>query len=227
MKISFKFPIVTNVSFIVFNRYKLPEFANGNLHQLEYKYLNNLKKTNIYKARKLGRSFRYIDDITNFNCNDQIIELAEEIYGNQVKLNKENDGIHIANVLDLTIEIDPTECTITTDLFDKRRAFSFNIVNFPDLSGCIPAQNAYGIIPSQILRYYNSCTKINDFKSNCHLLFLKVLTQSYKDDQVKNKIKSFCNKHLPQVTKYGCTRKDLLDKLISVIPSNTIVAGRP
>ena len=54
-----------------------PEFANANLHQLEYKYLNDLKKTNIYKARKLGKSFRYIDDITNFNCNGQITELAE------------------------------------------------------------------------------------------------------------------------------------------------------
>ena len=99
-----------------------------------------------------------------------------------------NQGIHTANALDLTIEFDPIECTSTTDLFDKRRAFSFNIVNFPDLSGCIPAQSAYGIIPSQILRYYNSCTKINDFKSNRRLLFLKVLTQSYKEDRVNNKI---------------------------------------
>ena len=204
-----------------------PEFANGHLHQLEYKYLNNLKKTNIYKARKLGKSFRYIDDIIYFNSNDRIMELAEVIYGNKVKLNNQNQGIHIANVLDLTIEIDPVECTATTNLFDKRRAFSFNIVNFPDLSGCIPAQSAYGIIPSQILRYYNSCTKIDDFKSNCHLLFLKVLIQSYKEGKVKNKIKSFCNNHLPQVTKYGVTRKDLLDTLISVIPSNRTVAGRP
>ena len=204
-----------------------PEFANGHLHQLEYKYCNNLKKTNIYRARKLGKSFRFIDDITSFNNDDRILELAEEIYGDKVKLNKENQGILKANVLDLTIKIDASEGTATTDLFDKRRAFSFNIVNFPDLSGCIPTQSAYGIIPSQILRYYHSCTSIDDLKSNCHLLFLKCLTQSYAVSNVKNKIRSFCNSHLPPVTKYGCSRKDLLQTLISIIPRDIAVAGRP
>ena len=204
-----------------------PEFANGHLHQREYKYLNNLKKQNIHKARKLGRSFRFIDDITSFNTDDLIIELAEEIYGTQVLLNKENDGTLEANVLDLTIKIDPRESVANTTLFDKRRAFNFDVVNFPDLSGCIPSRMAYGIIPSQLLRYYKSCTTTEDLKSNCSIMFQKVLSQSYTKSNIVNKVKSFSKKHLMEVTKYGCNKKDLLDILLSSIPRSITVTGRP
>ena len=204
-----------------------PEFANGHLHQREYKYLNKLKKQNIYKARKLGRSFRYIDDITSFNTDELILELAEDIYGTQVVLNKENYGTLEANVLDLTIKIDPSERVANTTLFDKRRTFNFDIVNFPDLSGCIPSCMAYGIILSQLLRYYKSCTSTNDFKFNCSLLFQKVLSQSYTMYNIMNKVRSFSKKHLKPITKYGCNKKELFDILLSSIPRNITVTGRP
>ena len=55
-----------------------PEFANGHLHQCEYAFLNQLKKTNIYEARQLSKTYRFIDDVTSFNADDKIIELAEE-----------------------------------------------------------------------------------------------------------------------------------------------------
>ena len=142
-------------------------------------------------------------------------------------LNKENDGTLEANVLDLTIKIDPRESVANTTLFDKGRAFNLDVVNFPDLSACIPSRMAYGIIPSQLLRYYKSYTTTDDLKSNCYIMFQKVLSQSYARSNIVNKVKSFSKKHLFEVTKYGCNKKDLIDILLSSIPRSITVTGRP
>lgn len=204
-----------------------PEFANGHLHQCEYAYLNRLKKTDLYKARKLSRTFRFIDDVTSFNADDTIMELAETIYGNRVVLNKENIGTLDANVLDLSITIDGNTNTAKTNLYDKRRAFNFDVVNFPDLSACIPSRMAYGVIPSQLLRYYKSCSGKDGFLYNCNILFDKILQQSYTISNITNKVEAFCKNHLPTNTKYGCNSKRLESEIIDCIPRNITVTGRP
>ena len=83
------------------------------------------------------------------NALDQILEYSEEIYGNSIQLNKENQGHLTADVLDLTITIDRDSKTATIKLFDKRRAFKFSIVNFPDLTANISTKMSYGVIVSQ------------------------------------------------------------------------------
>ena len=99
-----------------------PEIANGHLHQCEYSYLDKTKKINIYKARSLNHSFRFIDDISNFQSNNLIASIATEIYGLKLTLNKENEGTRRADVLDLSLKIEEDN-TITCNLFDKRRPF--------------------------------------------------------------------------------------------------------
>ena len=42
---------------------------------------------------------------------------------------------------------------------DKREAFNFEIVNYPDLSGSIPEWTAYDIYISQVIRYAKCLTK--------------------------------------------------------------------
>ena len=204
-----------------------PEIANLHLHQQEYTYLNKLKKTNIYSARKLKYSFRYIDDISSFNADDKILDVATEMYGNNVLLNKENEGTTYANVLDLTINLNPSLKTATTTLFDKRRSFKFDIVNFPDLSGCISSSMAYGVIPSQLLRYYKSCSIRKDLIFNCSILFTKLLQQSYTLKNMETKVKDFIFKHVPVVTKYQCNNKQLFTVMMSAVPRNYKVSGRP
>ena len=82
-----------------------PEIANLTLHQQEYEYMNKLQKNNVYKARHLNETTRLIDDITNVNGNNKIGEVAEDIYGSVIKLNKENEGMLSVNVLYLAITI--------------------------------------------------------------------------------------------------------------------------
>ena len=58
-----------------------------------------------------------------------------EIYPRELSLTSD-DAILVTNYLDLRIEIKQNE--IRTSLFDRRDAFGFEVVNFPDLTGNIP-----------------------------------------------------------------------------------------
>ena len=202
-----------------------PEIANLHLHQQEYQYLNGLKKVNIYKARKLNNSFRYIDDITSFNADDRILDNALTIYGNKVTLNKENVGMLQANVLDLTITINPNTQAASTTLFDKRRTFPFEVVNFPDLSASISTRMALGIIQSQIKRYYNSCTVYTSFKENCIILITTLLKQNYKIHNIVTKLQKSITRDISD--KYNMPPVSIIQDIVSDTPSDSIVAGRP
>ena len=52
--------------------------------------------------------------------------------------------------LDLLIDISNGD--LVCSIFDKKDAFDFDIVNFPDLSGNIPTAPAYGTHISQLMR---------------------------------------------------------------------------
>ena len=57
--------------------------------------------------------------------------------------------------LDLLIDISNGD--LVCSIFDKKNAFDFDIVNFPDLSGNIPTAPAYGTYISQLIRYSRAC----------------------------------------------------------------------
>lgn len=60
------------------------------------------------------------------------------------ELSLTSDGaIYRAPYLDLDLEI--RDGKIHTKLYDKRDAFGFEIVNYPDLSGNIPEKQSYGV----------------------------------------------------------------------------------
>ena len=123
-----------------------PEIANLTLHNKEFSYMKELQKAHIYKARKLKHTFRYIDDVTSLNADNRIGEVMLDIYGDKIQLNKENEGTLQADVLDLSVSINPTTHQATSSLYDKRRAFPFQVCNFPDTSGNISTSMAYGTI---------------------------------------------------------------------------------
>ena len=187
--------------------------------------MKNLQKTNVYRARHLNETFRYIDDITNVNANNKIGEIMKDIYGDVVKLNKENEGLQCAHVLDLSVAVNIELKTASTSLFDKRREFDFTISNFPDVTGNISNSMAYGIISSQLLRYYKACTIYSDFINNVNLLVIKLLQQSYDKDKIIKKIVSFVNKN--PMCKYGLDKRTITSSIIEQLPSNITVAGRP
>ena len=204
-----------------------PEIANLHLHQSEYEFLDKLKKSNIYKARQLNYSYRFLDDISSMNAYDKILEYAVEIYGNTIQLNKENHGQLTADVLDLTVTIDPDSRLATIKLFDKRRAFKFSIVNFPDLTANISTKMSYGVIISQLLRYANACSHFADFKSNCMLLFNVLLSQGFEALKIKMRLKTFINNYKTCILKYKLDHKTIIDEITNEFPTDYVVSTRP
>ena len=190
-----------------------PELATGHLHQCEYSHLDRTKKINIYEARKTNNSFRYVDDIDSFQSGNLIGEKATEIYGTKLTLNKENEGTLQAHVLDLSLSI-KADNTIDCNLFDKRRAFDFEIVQFPDLTGCIPSKNAYGIIVSQLQRYYKACSNLSDFVENTVLLINILLGKSFKRTAIFKKVKYFLTSMKP--LKYATNAATVLDRIFPI-----------
>jgi len=98
-------------------------------------------------------------------------------------------------------------------LFDKRRAFNFDIVQFPDLTGCIPSKNAYGIILSQLQRYYKACSNVHDFVKNTALLIDILLKKSFKRPVILTKVKYFLSSIKP--LKYPADTTTVLNMISS------------
>ena len=119
-----------------------PFLANLFLYAFEYKWL--LKKSedkDFDTLNKFKHCFRYIDDLLCLN-NDELMEnVMTDIYPKELALTSDHADFQ-SHYLDLDIMIKNDK--FHTKLFDKRDAFNFQIVNFPDLSGNIPNKHSYG-----------------------------------------------------------------------------------
>ena len=69
--------------------------------------------------------------------------------------------------------------TLFAQFFDKRGAFDFNIVNFPDLSGNIPAAPAYVTYISQLIRYSRACHNYDNFSCRHSMLAERLFSQGF------------------------------------------------
>ena len=74
-----------------------------------------------------------------------------EIYPKELVLVPDDSNGCTAPFLDLQLLI--TEGVISTSIYDKRDAFDFPIVNFPNLSGNIPNKSAYGTFICELVRH--------------------------------------------------------------------------
>ena len=60
--------------------------------------------------------------------------------------------------LDTRIKTGDSNTPFHLSVYDKRDDFSFRIVNFPYIDSNIPANPAYGVYISQLVRYARICT---------------------------------------------------------------------
>ena len=134
--------------------------ANLYLHYYESTFMETLTKENFGIAKKFNNTRRYIDDLVTLNNDGHLQANVRRIYPEELKLNKENENNKVATFLDIEASIQ--DGRFHTKTYDKREAFHFEIVNYPDLSGNIPAQPAYGVYTSQIIRYAKICSHTED-----------------------------------------------------------------
>ena len=99
--------------------------------------MNELKKNDLIKARKLFNIFRFIDDLNSVNDGREFESNNSNIYHEELQLGKENTDKHEANFLDLNIKV--KDGKFHFDLFDKRDSFPFSIARIPDKSSSVPS----------------------------------------------------------------------------------------
>ena len=111
---------------------------------------------------------RYIDDLLALN-NCHFEEEIPNIYPSELTLKKTSESDTKLSYLDISISICSSK--YVTDVYDKRDAFNFNIVNSPYIiSSNIPANPTYGVYISQLIKISRICDTFQSFVSRIDYL---------------------------------------------------------
>ena len=170
-----------------------PFFANLFLYFYEKKWITELKKRDLLKARKLGNIFRFIDDLSSINDNGEFERSYKEIYPEELELGKENLDESEASFLDLSIKLKNNQFQV--GLFDKRDKFPFSIVRMPYKSSNIPSNIFYASIGAETLRIARASNNSTLFFSSVKPLFDRMFKQGATKEKFKNSLSKFFNNH--------------------------------
>ena len=126
-----------------------PFFANLFLYFYESKWMNELQKNDLTKARKLCNIFRFIDDLNSISDGREFESSQSNIYPEELQPRKENTEKHEASFLDLNIKM--KDGKFHFGLLDKRDSFPFSIIRMPDKSSNAPFSIVYSAIGAESL----------------------------------------------------------------------------
>ena len=101
-----------------------------------------------------------------------------QIYPSELQLNKANTSDTEAAFLGLHLSI--SNDIVSTNIYDKRDDFDFEIVNFPFLDGDVPRFTSYRVYISQLIRFARASSYVADFNTCNKLLTQKLLKQGYR-----------------------------------------------
>ena len=87
-------------------------------------------------------------------------------------------------------------------------------VNFPFISGNIPASTAYGVYISQPIRYSRACALYSDFLDKAQLLPLKLHTQYYVAPRLRSSLQKFHSRHHDLVDRYELSISQMIMDLL-------------
>ena len=169
----------------------------------EAKFMEMLTKENYSAAKKFNYTWHFIDDLHTLNNDGHLEENNNmgRIYPPKLKLNQENQNDDKATFLDLGEQI--KNACIAVKTYDKRDAFKFEIINYPDLSGNITTKPAYGVSTSQVIHYARICSKKDDLLERVKSLTKKLLWKHYTINGLKSSLKKCLKKHCWIMTKLG------------------------
>ena len=91
----------------------------------------------------------------------------------------------------------------------EREDFAFRIVNFPHMNSNIPANPAYGVYISQLVRYARICTSKVDFINRLRGLSLRLSQQGFETNLLQKSFNKFFSRHGLIVEKYGAALREM------------------
>ena len=90
--------------------------------------------------------------------------MVSQIYPSELQLNKANTSDTEATFLDLHLSI--SNDIVSTNIYDKRDDFDFEIVNFQFLDSDVPRSTSYGVYISRLIRFARASSYVADFRQH-------------------------------------------------------------
>ena len=115
----------------------------------------------------------------------------------------------LCHYLDLTIQVDNNMYLYKS--YDKRLDFDFEVINYPDLRGNIPAHQSYGVFTSQVIRFCEVNGLYDNFKKDLERLTNNFVKLGYELPILRIKLLNFCVKEINRWAKFGRNICDMLD----------------
>ena len=171
--------------------------------------MNELKKNDLVKARKLCNIFRFIDDLNSINDVGEFESNYSNIYPEKLQLGKEDIDKHEASFLDLNIKI--KDGKFHFGLFDKRDSFPFSIVRMPDKSSNVPSSIVYSAIGAESLRIARASNKPESFSTAIKPLIARMSRQGVSIGKINSSILKFFNKHHSDFNNVCQSKQELLN----------------
>ena len=178
------------------------DLANIFLHVFEKSNVQKLvEENNKEDLDMLGVNFRYQDDLISFAGGTGNEIVIFNTYPNEMIIKNTNLSANHATYLDLDIKVIDNNYIFKS--FDKRKEFSFPIVNYPNLHGNIPSKAAYGVFTSQLVRFVKINLNVEDFANDVKHLINKLRNQGYDTNRLMNTYVKFTRKYIATWAKFG------------------------
>ena len=184
----------------------------ANLYLYDYESLNSVL---LGIDNEFDYVFRYIDDLyllNNNKCNDRKIKL---LYPDELVIeNTTGDSNQCVHYLDLEIFVHEHE--YYTKVYDKRRAFNFEIVGLCSPFSNIPNKTCKNVMTSQFLRFAHICSFKKDFVYNCVTVASKLIGNGLDSNTIHSYIGNFFKNNNWINTKYDSEliHKEILNMLL-------------
>ena len=145
--------------------------------------------------------YRYQDDCIAFEDNNAFRDIISHIYPEEMEVENTNISMNTSTYLDLHISVHRGKYNFR--LFDKRKSFNFEVINYPFLPSNIPVNAAYGVFVSQLIRLCQVNSNIHNLKKNLKELCKKFIMQGFSKDRLISKYKHFLRKYVNLWATFG------------------------
>ena len=114
------------------------------------------------------------------------------------------------SVIYIPLDLSITNGIVSSNIYDRRNDFNFEIVNFPFLDGHIPRSPSYGVYISQLIRSARVCSNFDDVNDRNLFLTAKLFKQGYKYHKIRKLFSKFYYRHSELIVKYNIGFKKTL-----------------
>ena len=139
--------------------------------------------------------------------------MVNQIHPPELQLNKSNTSDSEAPFCNLYISL--LNSFVSSKIYDKRDDFDFDLVNFPLLNGNVPRRPSYGVYISQLIRFAQVCSHVDDINTCNKCLTAEFLKQGYRSHKSRKAFSKFYRRHNELVSKFKVGLKSFLHQDLS------------